>query len=101
VEKKINEIRTKLYGDSTLLKIDKDAEPGIVERINGVVSDHWRSTSAPTESQRQTFEIVAAEFPPVLEALRKVAEVDIRQIEKKLDELGAPSTPGRLPDWKR
>jgi len=101
VEKKINEIRMKLYGDSILPKIDKDGEPGIVERVNTVVSDHWRSTSAPTESQRQAFEIVAAEFPPVLEALKQVAEVDIKQIEKKLDGLGAPSTPGRLPEWKR
>jgi hypothetical protein len=33
--------------------------------------------------------------------LKQVAEMDIKQIEKKLDELGAPSTPGRLPDWKR
>jgi hypothetical protein len=30
-----------------------------------------------------------------------VAEVDIKRIEKKLDELGAPTTPGRLPDRKR
>jgi hypothetical protein len=101
VEKKINEIGIKLYGDSTLLKIDKDAEPGIVDRINTAVYDQWRSTSAATESQKQTLEIVAAEFSPVWEALKQVAEVDIRRIEKKLDELGAPSTPGRLPDWKR
>ena len=101
VEKKINEIKMKLYGDSVLLKTDKDAEPGIVERINTVVYDHWRSTSAPTGSQRQAFEVVAAEFPPIWEALKQVAEVDIRKIEKKLDDLGAPSPPGRLPDWKR
>jgi len=101
VEKKLTEIGTKLYGDRTLLKIDKDAEPGIVDRINTAVYDQWRSTSAPTESQRQTFEIVASEFPPVWEALKQIAEADIRRIEKKLDELGAPVTPGRLPDWKR
>lgn len=40
VEKKINEMGNKLYGDSTLLKIEKDAEPGIVDRINAVVYDH-------------------------------------------------------------
>jgi hypothetical protein len=34
VEKKLTAIGTKVYGDSTLLKIDKDAGPGIVDRIN-------------------------------------------------------------------
>jgi hypothetical protein len=101
MEQKLRDIERQLFGDATLEKLDKDAEPGLVRRINGVVYDHRRSTSAPTQSQKMTFDLVAAAFPPVLQAVRAVAEEDVKKIEKRLEELGAPSTPGRLPQWKK
>lgn len=101
VEKKLAEIRIKLFGDEILRELDKDAEPGLIERINDIVYDQWQSTSAPTQSQKDVYQIVVDEFPPVLEALRKAADEDVKKIEKRLEELGAPSTPGRLPDWKK
>jgi photosystem II stability/assembly factor-like uncharacterized protein len=101
MEQKLRDIERQLFGDATLEKLDKDAEPGLVRRINGVVYDHRRSTSAPTQSQKMTFDLVAAAFPPVLQAVRAVAQEDVKKIEKRLEEMGAPSTPGRLPQWKK
>ncbi|MGB7295676.1 MAG: hypothetical protein WBC70_08815, partial [Candidatus Aminicenantales bacterium] len=97
MEQKIGDMERQLFGDRTWEKIDQQAEPGLVRRINGVVYDHRRSTSAPTQSQRDAFDLVAEAFPPVLEALRAVAEEDVKKIEERLDELGAPATPGRIP----
>jgi len=37
---------------------------------------------------------------PIYQALKKLAAEDVKNIEKKLDDIGAPYTPGRLPDWK-
>jgi len=101
VEKKVAEIQRKLFGDSTLRRIDKDAEPGLSSRVSRIISDQRRSTSAPTQSQRDAFQIVAEEFPPILAALKRIIEEDIKRIEKRLEDIGAPYTPGRIPEWKR
>jgi hypothetical protein len=101
MEADLDQIQRKLFGDRMLSRLDMDAEPGLSSRLNGVIRDQWRSLSAPTQSQKDAFQIVADEFPPVLDAIRKIVEEDVRKIEKKLEEIGAPYTPGRLPVWKR
>jgi hypothetical protein len=101
LENKVDNIQKKLFGDRMLRRLDIDAEPGLSSRINGVIRDQWRSLSAPTQSQKDAFQIVSDEFPPILEAIKKIVEEDIKKIEKKLEEIGAPYTPGRLPSWKR
>jgi hypothetical protein len=101
LEAKINEIQRQMFGDTLLRRLDKGAEPGLTSRINSIVYDQWRSLSAPTQSQRDAFQIVADEFPPVLEAIRTIVDQDVKKIEKKLEDIGAPYTPGRLPVWKR
>ncbi len=40
--------------------------------------------------------ILKAEFPPVLERATKAGE-DLQKLEKKLDAIKAPWTPGRVP----
>ncbi len=101
VEQKVADIQRKLFGDSIMRRIDRDAEPGLYSRIRRIIYDQRRSTSAPTQSQRDAYQIVAEEFPPVLASLKKIVEEDIKKIEDKLEEIGAPYTPGRLPEWKR
>ncbi|MCK4555988.1 MAG: glycosyl hydrolase, partial [Candidatus Aminicenantes bacterium] len=101
LEFEVSEIQIKLFGDRTLRRIDKDAEPGLSSRLNGIIRDQWRSTSAPTQTHRDAHLIVADEFSPILQKLKKLVGVDAKQIEKKLDEIGAPYTPGRFPDWKK
>ena len=61
----------------------------------------WKSTSAPTQTQRNAYEIVAEEFSPILQSVKKLSEEDVKEIEKKLEEIGAPYTPGRVPEWKK
>lgn len=101
MEQKLREVERQLFGDRTLEKLDKDAEPGLVRRINGVVYDYRRSTSAPTQSQKEAFDLVAAAFPPVLQVAKSIADEDVKKIEKRLEELGAPYTPGRWPDREK
>jgi photosystem II stability/assembly factor-like uncharacterized protein len=101
VEKKISNLQIKLYGDRTFSRVDQDAWPGLASRINAIVSEQRRSTSEPTQTQRQAYEIVADEFSPILADLKKLIKEDIAKIEKKLDEIGAPYTPGRFPIWKK
>ena len=59
------------------------------------------STAAPTKTYRDNFDLAAAQFGPVLEALRGILEVELPAIEAELEGLGSPWTPGRLPNWTR
>ncbi len=100
LELKVAELGRKLFGDRLYRQVDQDAEPGLVSRLNGAIFDNRRSSAGPTQSQRDNCRIVAEEFPAILEELRKIVEVDVKAIEKKLEDIGAPYTPGRLPKIK-
>jgi hypothetical protein len=76
------------------------AQVPLNDRLGNITYTHSGSTSAITTSEKEGYDILKAEFPPVLDALKRLAETDIPALEKELDKIGAPWTPGRLPDWK-
>jgi hypothetical protein len=47
------------------------------------------------------YRILETEFPPVYGQVKKLGETDIPGIEKAMEQLGAPPTPGRLPEWRK
>ncbi|MBN2615355.1 MAG: hypothetical protein JXR71_06635 [Bacteroidales bacterium] len=65
-------------------------------RLNEAVFASWQSTSAPTATQKMNFNIVKQAMPDLLARLQK-ANDGLKALEKKLDELKAPYTPGRFP----
>ncbi|UCE20992.1 MAG: glycosyl hydrolase, partial [Candidatus Aminicenantes bacterium] len=101
LEEDVSGVQVKLFGDRTFRRIDKDAEPGLSSRISSIIYEQRRSTSAPTQTQRDAYTIVADDFGPILETLKKLIEVNVKNIEKMLDDIGAPYTPGRFPKWKK
>jgi hypothetical protein len=100
LEKKLEVLQVQMFGDQLAASLDKDIVPGIQGRIARIAGEQGRSSSAPTKSQRDAYAIAVEEFAPVYEALKKILAEDVKAIEKKLDSVGAPYTPGRLPDWK-
>jgi photosystem II stability/assembly factor-like uncharacterized protein len=72
----------------------------INNRLGIITSTHMGSTSGITTTEKQNFEILKAEFPPLLEALKRIVEKEIPALEAELNKIGAPWTPGRLPVWK-
>ena len=75
------------------------AQPSINERLSSIVWVHWRSTSAVTKTQKDIYNILKDEFPPILEQLKNIYNNELPQIERGLEEAGAPWTPGRIPVW--
>ena len=73
---------------------------GISERVNTIAGEERLSTARPTQTHLDNYRIAAEEFAPVLEKLRALVTVDLANLEKQLDALGVPHTPGRIPDWK-
>lgn len=60
----------------------------------------YSSTGEPTTSAKDAYQILMEEFPPVYNQVKQIGETDIPALEKALENLGAPVTPGRLPQWK-
>lgn len=89
-----------LQGDRVLESYHKPTPPSIVERLRYATGDQQLSLSLPTKSQRESLRIAEEEFVELLSKMRKRMEVDVKAIEKAMDEAGSPWTPGRLPSWK-
>jgi photosystem II stability/assembly factor-like uncharacterized protein len=90
----------KLVDDDVLSKRNEPTYPSINARIGEVVYGMWSSTSAPTKSYKQNYQIASEEFKPVLETLKRLVEIDLKNIENEMNKLNSPWTPGRVPDWK-
>ncbi len=101
LEVKLQALGRRLRGDRTLTARNEAVPPSIVDRVEGIVSDQWLSTSAPTQTHRRAFDIAAAEFAPLLEEVRTLVERDLRAVEGALEAAGAPWTPGRIPHWNK
>ena len=101
LELRLLDIRERFSGDPTKPRRSEPAMPGILSRIQTVVRGHWANTIGPTSTHRRNYEIAAEEFREVLVDLRKLVETDLVALSKKLDEAGAPWTPGRrIPDFE-
>ena len=69
----------------------------LMKRLNEAVYASWQSTSAPTEMQKMNLKIVKDAMPDVLARIKKVDE-QLKALDKALDAVKAPYTPGRLPE---
>jgi len=103
VEAQLDDIRWAFYGQSPEASREENrpAPPAIRDRIGALVYSHWGSTSRVSETQIQMYDILAEEFPPILEQLKKISEVELKALEAELDAIGAPWTPGRIPEWEK
>ncbi len=101
IELQLDDIRWTFYGQSPEASREENwpASPSINERVGALVYSHWGSTSRVSETQMQMYDILAEEFPPILDELRNIAEVKLKALEAELDAIGAPWTPGRMPEW--
>jgi hypothetical protein len=100
IETRLQDIDMKLNGNSVIRAHNEADPPAIVERVNQVVGGHWNSTSAPTQTHMENYRLAAEAFAPVLNDLRQLIEVDLKNLENQLEAAGAPWTPGRVPVWK-
>jgi hypothetical protein len=102
LELRLMDISEAMRGDPTLPRRNEPAMPGILSRIRTVVFGSYGSTSAPTATQREGYEIVAAEFEAIYDDLSQIVERDLPAFQDRLEAAGVPWTPGRgMPRWER
>jgi len=94
-------LQTKLSGDRLVQRYNEPTPPAIIDRVQDIVGGHWTSTSVATQTFQDGYQIAADEFSAVLENLRVLIEVDLAKFEERLEQIGAPWTPGRVPRWSK
>jgi photosystem II stability/assembly factor-like uncharacterized protein len=101
LESRLRELKLELSGGSAKEKYQEPVPPSISARVASIVDGHWRTTQAPTGTQRRAYDVAAAEFEPVLAELTRLVETDLASLEERAEAAGAPWTPGRVPRWTR
>jgi len=102
LELRLQDLLERFEGDPTKPRRNEPAMPGILSRIDTVVSGHWTATYGPTNSHRRSFEIAAEEYSAVQDELRTLVEQQVAELGRKLEAAGAPWTRGRaIPQWRK
>jgi septal ring factor EnvC (AmiA/AmiB activator) len=101
LEANLREVTRVLKGDRTLTSRNEPEVQSIVDLVNGIVDDQWQSSGAPTQTQRDAYERAADEFAPLLANLHTLVDTNLKGIENRMEGLGAPWTPGRVPEWRK
>ncbi len=70
----------------------------INDRVNNIEGNERESTEKPRPADVESYTIAAEQFSEALPQLRAVRD-DITKLEVELERIGAPWTPGRLPEW--
>ncbi|MBT8387658.1 MAG: hypothetical protein KJO12_09630, partial [Ignavibacteria bacterium] len=73
----------------------------IYDRLNEIAWGMWRTTSSPTQTQRDSYEAASEVFELLLTKIRQLIEIDLKNLETEMEKHGAPWTPGRVPGWNK
>jgi hypothetical protein len=85
----------KLTGDEVIANRNEPTYPSISDRLGEVIYGMWQTSSVPTKAYLDNYQIASDEFKLVAQSLKKLNDVDVKNLENELDKLNAPWTPGR------
>ncbi len=101
VQVRLDEILNVKFNRNTGKPSEEENPPAPVplnSRLGKLTWISWMSTGDPTQTQKEAYDILQAEFPPVYDQVKAIGETEIPALEKELERSGAPLTPGRLPE---
>jgi hypothetical protein len=100
LDKRLGEILKALSGDRSLAARQENQSPTINARVGTVAAATRMANAKPTQTQIGEYAIASQEFEVELKRLRALIEVDLPKLEKAMESVGAPWTPGRIPVWQ-
>jgi len=97
LQRRLAAILVELQGDRRLGSRSGPAPVAISERANTISSELNRTLARPTMTHEQQYQIASELFAAERAKLKTLVETEVPAIERELERLGAPYTPGRLP----
>ncbi len=100
IEKELDNLSLLFTRESSSPSVEETppSQMTINERLNVLRWTNWRSTEGLTNKEKVSYQVLKEEFPVVYEQIKIIAERDIKNMEKELEALKSPWTPGRLPE---
>jgi photosystem II stability/assembly factor-like uncharacterized protein len=98
IKARLKELNEALNGDEVLTRYEGQARMSLKGRTDLITGSLWATTAAPTGTYQRAYEEARASFGKVLADVRAVHE-RIQTLENRLEQEGAPYTPGRMPVW--
>jgi hypothetical protein len=98
LEKASHDIRIAMWGDNHKSKRDIETIPGTAYRVENIVWDSWYSTSEPTTTHKEQYEIAKEAYVEIRANLDGY-RTEVQALESKLDSKKIPYTPQRS-NWK-
>lgn len=96
LETNLNAVQNILNGDPDYAELDLDEMLSLRRRASSAIRDIYNSTSNIPGAAKTNFEIASGEFSELLNTTEKLKK-SFDDMDHKLDLLGAPLTPGRMP----
>jgi hypothetical protein len=100
LERRNRDILRALRGDIVLRGRNENTPLSVLDRVRTIIGSGRLALGAPTKTQQESYQIANEELTLELAKLHKLIEIDMKELEKTLEEAGAPVTPGRLPMGK-
>lgn len=100
IEEDLREVSMALSGDPSVSRRQFETLPSIGGRVGRILWGLSESSSAIPSEMKEQYEIAGELFEPVMEQLAGIVSA-VQKIEKELEAMGAPYTPGRMPSWNR
>lgn len=95
----LRDVRIKMSGDRTIASRNEPVPMSISGRVASIIFGHWRAQAAPTGVHTGAYEVAAREFNEALASLRSIDQ-RLGAFEDRMEAMGAPWTPGRVPNWR-
>ena len=100
IDARLTVLKVKLNGDKTIASRYEPVPWSVSQRVGNLFGGLIESQSDIPEMYRQSYKVALTEFRLVLKDLKKI-EADLTAFEIKAEALGAPWTPGRMPDFEK
>jgi photosystem II stability/assembly factor-like uncharacterized protein len=100
IMRELDKVMIILRGDQAIEAFNEQTPAAIISRVRQIASGERLSSSLPSATHRQQYEIASAEFADALKQLKALyARFDT--LQQKVEHVGAPWTSGRLPEWEQ
>jgi hypothetical protein len=101
LQDKIRMIKIQVHGNPSISKRNENQKPSISSRTSNIVWGLMNNRSQPTQTMMDSYQIARKQLTEIMKKLKQLEEEELIPLEEKMEEMGAPYTPGRMPVIKK
>ncbi|HRP01805.1 MAG TPA: glycosyl hydrolase [Candidatus Kapabacteria bacterium] len=100
IENELQTLKIRLNGNNSISKRNANQAMSLKDRAEYIVFTMWGSSSSSTETNHQSYNIASQQLTAILNDLKVLYNSQISNLEKEMDKVLSPWTPGRFPIWQ-